>query len=508
MESASRAMSVRASAEEKRVLEMQERVAKKGKREDHLFQRSCIEREKGDLLMAYDTPGQRSLPAVDNPIALLETMMLQAVEQPEDTAILKKAGRPNRLSNRLLAAGILWCLLHGWVSQWDLWRRVSCFGVGSLAPVAVCDQAIYNRLAKHGTEVMQHLCAQISSWLWEWMAPYEERQLAPFASRVYALDESTMRSVKRWLAQLREVPVGDASLLAGRLVGLFDLRRQQWVRIDWLPKAIANCQAYAQEMLSSVPMGALLLFDLGYYNFAWFDTLTERGIWWIARLRSNGSYVIEQCLVQRDGYFEALIFLGAYRADRSAYLMRLVRVRYRGQWYSYLSNVTDPFQLSGAQIVALYARRWDIELGFRLLKDHLGLNLLWSAKMQVIGAQLWATVILAQLLHALQVQVAVESGVQTFDVSVELLWRSLPDLAQLSAKQGKPLLQVIKENGVALKLIRPSTRIRRVVPEIDWQDLTPLRADLVWIREPRYAQKTNENPSRTSKKAKKEPGVI
>ncbi len=458
--------------------------------------------------MPYDTPGQRELPLIEKPIELMETMMMQAIEQPQERAVLKKPGRPARMSNHLLAAGILWCLLHGWVSQWDLWRRISVFGVGNLTPVPVCDQAIYNRLGKQGTEVMQRLCAQISRWLWQWMAPYEERQLAPFATRIYALDESTMRAVKRWLEELRDVPLGDLALLAGRLVGLFDLRRQQWVRIDWLPDAIANCQAHAQDMLSTVEAGALLLFDLGYYNFEWFDSLTQRGIWWVARLRSNGSYVIEHCLVQRDGYFEALIFLGAYRADRTAYLMRLVRVRYRGQWYSYISNVTDPCQLSGAQIVALYARRWDIELGFRLLKDHLGLNLLWSAKMQVIGAQLWATVILAQLLHALQVQVAVESGVETFDVSVELLWRYLPALSQLSAKQATPLLEVIKQVGVALKLIRPSTRIRREVPDIDWQEMTPLPVDLVWIREPRYAHKTNETRSRTSKKAKQEPGVI
>ncbi len=291
-------------------------------------------------------------------------------------------------------------------------------------------------------------------------------------------------------------------------MGLFDVRRQQWVRIDWLPKAIANCQAHAEAMLSSVEAGALLLFDLGYYNFEWFDTLTQRGIWWVARLRSNGSYSIEHILLQRDGYFEALIFLGAYRSDQAAYLMRLVRVRYRGQWYSYISNVTDPCQLSGAEIVALYARRWDIELGFRMLKDHLGLRLLWSAKMQVIGAQLWATVILAQLFHALQVQVAVESGVETFDVSLELLWRYLPDLSHLALKQAKPLMQVITEVGVALKLIRPSTRIRRAVPEMDWHDMTPPPVDLLWIREPRYAHKTNATRSRTSKKATTEPGII
>ena len=99
---------------------------------------------------------------------------------------------------------------------------------------------------------------------------------------------------------------------------------------------------------------------------------------------------------------------------------------------------------------------------------------------------------------------AVESGVETFDVSLELLWRYLPELSQLSATQGQPLLKVIKEVGVALKLIRPSTRIRRVVPDIDWREFAPLPVDLVWIREPRYAHKTH---SRTSKKSKKEPGV-
>ena len=74
--------------------------------------------------------------------------------------------------------------------------------------------------------------------------------------------------------------------------------------------------------------------------------------------------------------------------------------------------------------MALYARSFAIELGVRMLKAQLGLRFLWSATMQVIGAQLWASVILAHILHALQVQVAIESGVETFDVSLELLWRS------------------------------------------------------------------------------------
>jgi hypothetical protein len=40
--------------------------------------------------------------------------------------------------------------------------------------------------------------------------------------------------------------------------------------------------------------------------------------------------------------------------------------------------------------------------------------------MQVIGAQLWVTVILAQLLHVLQVQVATEMEVEPFDISLDI----------------------------------------------------------------------------------------
>lgn len=230
--------------------------------------------------MLYDTPGQQQLPLVDNPMRMMETMIEQAIEQQAETAIVKKRGRPVELSTQLLASGILWCVLHGWISQLDLWRRISCFGVGNLPAVPVSDQAVYKRIEQEATAVMLALCAQISSWLWGWLTPYEDRSLAPFAKEISALDESIMDAVKRWLKQLRQVPVGDVWLLAG----LFDIRRQQWKRLDWLPEAGAHCQAYVQQMLSSVQTGALVLFDLGYYNFEWFDTLTQRGIWWVARL--------------------------------------------------------------------------------------------------------------------------------------------------------------------------------------------------------------------------------
>lgn len=439
--------------------------------------------------MEHDTPMQRALPSVPQMSSVLAEVLSQFAQTYREPQSVLKRGRPARVSAFLLSLAILWCVLHGWVSQWELWRRIAHFGVAGLAPVPVCDQAIYNRLGRQGGAVMQQCCQQVSHWLWEQMATSEERELAPFAQQVLALDESVLDARKRWLPSLRDAPAKHDCLLAGRLSCLFDVRRQQWVRIDWLPDALANCQVHAKQMLEGLRVGTLLLFDLGYYNFAWFDGLTQRGIWWVARLRSNGSISLEHVLCHRDGYLEALVFVGAYRADRCAYLVRLIRLRYRGMWYSYLTNVTDPLQLSGAQVVQLYARRWDIELGFRLLKEQLGLRWLWSAKPQVIAAQLWATVTLAQVMHALQVQLARQAGVQTFDVSMELLWRYLPELAACAQQTGQTVLEVCVQRGAALGLLRANSRTRWKVPTLQWQEFSPPPVDLVWIRPPRYSHR-------------------
>lgn len=432
---------------------------------------------------------QQQLPSGPQMSSALDELISQFAQRPSPCQSVLKRGRPARVSASLLSLALLWCVLHGWVSQWDLWRRIACFGVAGFAPVWVSDQAIYNRLARQGGAMMQHCAQQVSQWLWERMADLEEADLAPFACQVLALDESVLDARKRWLPELRGGAAKDATLLAGRLSCLFDIRRQQWVRIDWLPNALTNCQVYATHLLDGLRVGTLLLFDLGYYNFAWFDGLTQRGLWWVARLRSNGSLSLEHVLCQRDGYLEALVFVGAYRADRCAYLVRLIRLRYRGVWYSYLTNVTDPMQLSGAQVVQLYARRWDIELGFRLLKEQLGLRWLWSAKPEVIAAQLWASVTLAQLLHSLQVQLARQAGVDPFDVSMELLWRYFPELAAHAQQRGQGLLEVAVQMGPAFGLIRPSSRTRWQVPIIDWQEVCPPPVDLVWIRPARYGHR-------------------
>src|SRR6266567_2673292 len=240
------------------------------------------------------------------------------------------------------------------------------------------------------------------------------------------------------------------------------------LRLDVLLDANADCKVHARAMLSGLANGTLLLFDLGYFSFPWLDELTHLGYWYVTRQRAKTRYQVVHILYQADGVFDALVYLGVHSSDRAGHMVRLVCFRLGSQQYCYLTNVLDPATLAIVDIARLYARRWDIELAFRELKEHLGLRLLWSAKLGVIYQQIWASLILAQLLHAYQVELAAQAGVEPFDVSLELLSRHVPRLLLHTADPMGFLL----EHGRAMRLIRPASRLLREAPVVPLQEVS------------------------------------
>jgi len=305
--------------------------------------------------------------------------------------------------------------------------------------------------------------------------------LAAFATEVVVLDETTLDKVARHLPALRGVPDGDRRLLAGKLAGVFDIRLQQWRHVEHLAPPTQNEKVAARSLLAHIQRGALILADLGYFGFAWFDQLTEEGYLWLSRLRHKTSYTVCHPFYQDGDTFDGLVWLGAYRADRARHAVRLVTFRVGETTYRYITNVLSPTQLSLAEIAALYARRWDIELAVKLIKRHLGLHLVWSGKPEVVLQQVWAVLTIAQILHALQLEIACRAGVDPFDVSLPLLVEYLPRWHDTD------FLALVVQRGRSAGFIRPSRRIRVHTPPVDLRDYHPPPHDLILVREPRYA---------------------
>jgi IS4 transposase len=397
-------------------------------------------------------------------------------------------GRPAVLPAALLWAGMLVCILRHDASQRAIWRLLSAHGLWDYPRLAISDDAVYQRLARSGPEMMATLCGEITDLLHATSAG--DLTLAPFATEVIALDETTLDQVPRSRSALRAIPRGDDRLMPGKISATFDLRRQLFRRIRLGTDYRENEKVAAREMLDDLPEGSLILADLGYFSFPWFDALTDAGHHWVARLRGKTTYTVEHVHWERGGNRDALIWLGAYRADKAKHLVRLVEVRHGRTTRAYLTNVTDPFVLPMADVVRLYARRWDIELAIKTLKTDLGLSVLWSAKWPVIQTQIWAVLLIAQIAFHLRFLIAAKAGVDLFDVSLALLLKELPHFAA----RGEDPVTAIAGLGAAGGFIRKSRRIVYELPEPD--QIIPPPPHLVRERTPRYAgRKCGQNSS-------------
>jgi len=394
-------------------------------------------------------------------------------------------GRPRIVPAMCLWAGLLVCVLRGMGSQLAIWRLLTSLSLWDYPRFPVSDQAVYKRLEQGGTADLERLFGQVSQVLRARLSPYAQHDLALFASDVVAMDATTLDPVARKLPALRDVTQGDRQLLPGKLAGVFDIRYQQWRHVQHVVNPEENDKVVARSLLSHVQPGALILADLGYFGFPWFDDLTDGGYHWLSRLRDKTSYEVLHVYYQLEDTFDGIVFLGAYRADRAKHAVRLVTYRKGQTLYRYITNVLDPHQFALQEMAALYARRWDFELAVRLIKRELGLHLFWSAKTTVILQQVWAVLIIAQILHALQLEIAGRAGVDPFDVSLPLMVEYIPKWSYT----GVDMVTLFVERGRLAGFIRPSRRIRVKTPETDSLDFTPLPPDLVLERKPRYARR-------------------
>lgn len=399
----------------------------------------------------------------------------------------KGRGRPEILPATLLWSGLLLCVLAKSMHQTALWRLLHQHGLWEFPKIPVTAEAVRRRLIRSGSTVMQQWFADVTATLDTQYPPVLD--LAPFASGVFAIDESTLDQVARTLPILRSVANGDDRLLPGKLQTVFNIRTQRFHHVQTTELPHQNEKVAARDLLSTIPPGSLVLTDLGYFAFKWFDDLTDGGYFYVSRQRRKISHETVHVLVDCNGIRDELIWLGAHRADRAKHLVRMITVPFKGDTYRYITNVCDPQLLSIRQVVELYARRWTVERAFATIKRDLGLHLLWSAHGEMILTQVYGVLIIAQIASALRGEIARRGGYDIFEVSMTLLLRELPWMLSRLAP-GADLLDTL----AALPLekhgyIRPSSMTDFTIP--DPGPYHPPPPDLPTVRAPRYANKIN-----------------
>jgi len=164
-----------------------------------------------------------------------------------------------------------------------------------------------------------------------------------------------------------------------------------------LPEFITVSNARDHEVSEgrkvNFPKGSIVAFDRGYADYSWFEELTNKGVFFVSRLKSNALYrVVERRNVtnKTSGVTSDQIieFKGAITSNRCP--SRLRRVGFKdpetGKRYVFLTN---NFDLSATTIAAIYKARWEIELFFKWIKQNLKIKSFMGTSKNAVLTQIW-----------------------------------------------------------------------------------------------------------------------
>ena len=160
-----------------------------------------------------------------------------------------------------------------------------------------------------------------------------------------------------------------------------------------------------QKSLALLPLepGAFYVMDRGYLDFPRLARFAQSKAWFVVRSPSHVRFrVLESRAVdKRLGLrCDQIIQLQTWRSRR-AYPERLRRVRVRDEERGQgLVLLTNQMELPAATISLLYRKRWQVELFFKWIKQHLRLRVFLGRSPNAVRCQVWAAVC-AHLLVAL-----------------------------------------------------------------------------------------------------------
>lgn len=233
--------------------------------------------------------------------------------------------------------------------------------------------------------------------------------------RLLIFDGSTLDGLLRKLDVLEEAPLG---LLAGRMGALIDLASRLPVAIHFEPNPKAHDLSMMPAAEAALQPGELVLFDRGLLDFGLFSRLTERGIFFLTRPKTNTR-------LQEVGVISRTAQVHDTLVEAHGLQLRLIEILVRGKWYRYLTNVLDATRLPALDAADLYDRRWSIEDTFRTVKRLLGLAYIWAGSVNSIQLQLWTTWLIYAMLVDLTDAVADRLKTKFDDLSIEMAYRAL-----------------------------------------------------------------------------------
>ena len=155
----------------------------------------------------------------------------------------------------------------------------------------------------------------------------------------------------------------------------------------------------------ALPPGSIVAVDRGYYDFELFAKWTDSGVFFVTRLKDNAAYEVMENhpLPQRSNVLtdQLIRFTGHQSRQKYPGLLRRV-VIWDEENLRKIELLTNHLRLGATTIGSIYRDRWEIELFFKVLKQHLKIKTFVGTSPNALKTQIWTALIAVLLLKYCQ----------------------------------------------------------------------------------------------------------
>ena len=255
--------------------------------------------------------------------------------------------------------------------------------------------------------------------------------------KVYAFDSTTIPLCLSvfWWAKFRKRKGGVKAHV------LYDLESQVPAYFH-----ITKASVHDSKAMKEIPYesGSYYVFDRGYNAFKELYRIHRHESFFVVRAKKNLQY---KCIkwkrrMPKNAMTDSEILLTDYITSKK-YKEKLRLVKFydekEGREFAFLTNA---FHLSALQVANLYKNRWQIELFFKWLKQHLKIKKFWGTTENAVRIQISAAIIAYCLVAIIQHDMHLERS--TYEV-LQILSISLTDKTPLRELFEKTNFNDVKE---------------------------------------------------------------
>jgi len=185
--------------------------------------------------------------------------------------------------------------------------------------------------------------------------------------------------------------------------------------------------------------GSFYMVDRGYVDFERLHRFTAASAFFVTRTKDNVQLrrLTSRRKESADGVMSDQIVVLATADSRKHYPDKLRRIRYHDADNDrYLVFLTNNFDLPALTIARLYRARWQVELFFKWIKQHLRIKAFYGTSQNAVKTQIWIAitiyVLIAIIKKDLRLSVSIYQILQVVSVTV---FERVPILQALQSEE-------------------------------------------------------------------------